>query len=344
MRNEILLKKFLTHIDLERGYSINTVKTYKFVIQNFFLFLEKNKVKLNKVKKEHIEKYILYLRNGKKNCAKSIRLKIKVLKSFFKYLTEILKIYRVTPIDEDDFKYKVEKKEVKSISENQIEILLKILEREKVKTSEKIKTTTGKKILLQKKLFAINRDNVLLKLFLSSGVRVSEILNIKLQDIDFVDKSIIINGKGGKFRTIFFDLEEFEKDFLKYIDSVKSLNIKTDYIFLNIKDYFKLTPRAVQLMLKKYIKLSGLTENITPHVLRHTFASVTIEKGANIKAVSQILGHSNVQITINTYTHLSNEHVREVMKMCNPLSNTVIPLKKRVENRMRSLIYLKKTG
>ena len=254
-----------------------------------------------------------------------------------------MKIYSECPISDDEFRYKVEKKEAESISQNQMLTLLTILDDERNKIAQAL-TLSDKKIVLRKKLFAIKRDIVLIKLLLSTGVRISEALNIRLKDIDFIDKTININGKGKKYRKIFFDLENIEKDFLLYIDNLKTLNIKHEFIFVNLKYGVKLTARGAQLLLKKYLNLAGLSLNITPHTFRHTFASIAIEKGANIKAVSQILGHSNVQITINTYTHLSSEHVREVMKICNPLSAKVIPLEERVENRKKSLIYFAKTG
>lgn len=184
----------------------------------------------------------------------------------------------------------------------------------------------------------------MIKLLLSTGLRISEALNIRNKDIDFIDKSIAINGKGKKIREVFFDIHELEDDFLKFINKVKEQSLNHDFIFVSIKNYSKLTSRGFQLLLKKYLKLAGISKIITPHNLRHTFASISIEKGCNIKAVSQILGHSNVNITIDTYTHLSNEHVREVIKRCNPLSKEIITLDERIENRKKSLVYLAKTG
>jgi len=117
-----------------------------------------------------------------------------------------------------------------------------------------------------------------------------------------------------------------------------------DRLFVGIKSYASLQPRGFQKGLKGYLKQAGLRTSITPHTLRHTFATVMIEKGANVKAVSQILGHSNCQITIDLYTHLSSEHLRAVMQRCNPLSKEVIPIEERIEMRKKYLPYLEETG
>ena len=99
-----------------------------------------------------------------------------------------------------------------------------------------------------------------------------------------------------------------------------------------------------QKLLKEYLRKAGLRASVSPHTLRHSFATVAIEKGANIKAVSQILGHANCSIIIALYTHLSDEHLREVMQKCNPLCSVEIPLEDRIEMRKKHLAYLEKTG
>ena len=102
---------------------------------------------------------------------------------------------------------------------------------------------------------------------------------------------------------------------------------------MSSKSYAPLGSRGVQKRLKDYLQAAGLRTSASPHTLRHSFATVAIEKGANIKAVSQIMGHSSCRITIDLYTHLSNEHLRAVMQRCNPLATEVIPIAERIETR-----------
>ncbi|MBA7523427.1 Tyrosine recombinase XerC [subsurface metagenome] len=338
------LERFINCLDIEWGYSQNTMKTYGLILKGFFTFIEAGKIKLKKLKKEHIKVYIRYLREEQKNCSKTIRLKIAVLRCFLQFLTDKTKLYSKNPIAPSDFKYKVEQKYAESISEGKMDALLATVEKEIQKAKDALGATSGKTTLWEKRVFAAKRDHLILKLLLSTGLRISEALEIRIKDIDFVDKSIRIFGKGKKYRQVFYDLDEVEDEFLQYIEDWKKLNIEHDYLFVSIKSYNRMTPRGFQLLLKKYLRQAALSLSISPHILRHTFATLSIEKGANIKAVSQILGHANCDITIDLYTHLSNNHLRAVMQKCNPLSREVIPIEERIEMRKEHLAYLEKTG
>lgn len=338
------LNRYIGYLDVEKGYSKHTIKTYTLILQNFLTFLTSHKIKLKKTRKDAISRYILMLRTEKMNSSKTIRLKIDALRSFFSYLTRETRLFSRNPLPQKDFKYKVEQKEITSICAEQIEELLGAVEKQKTEVLDDLGTTTGKTVLWQKRLFAAVRDSVILKLLLSTGLRISEALNIQYGDIDFENKTIQVLGKGKKYRQVFFDLEEVEPGFLEYVHKRKTLETDHEYIFVSIKSFAKLSVRGFQTLLKNYVTKAGLSPSITPHVLRHSFASICIEKGANIKAVSQILGHASCKITIDTYTHLSSSHIREVMQRCNPLSTEVIPLEERIEGRKKYLAYFEKTG
>ena len=98
-----------------------------------------------------------------------------------------------------------------------------------------------------------------------------------------------------------------------------------------------MTARAVQLLVTHYKERASIEKNVTPHTFRHTYATLSIENGANVKAVSQILGHASIETTINTYTHLSEAHVRDVFRLCHPFEGKRLPLDERVQGRKRSL-------
>ena len=258
------LERFISCLDVERGYSWNTMRTYGFILKDFLRFLESKKVRLKRLKKEHITEYILYLRDERKNASKTIRLKLYALCSFLKYLTENTKLYSKNPMVASDFKYKVEKKDAESISEGQVETLLDAVEREKQEAEDALAKTNGKKTLWEKRMFAAKRDLVIVKLLISTGLRISEALGIKIRDIDFIDKSIQIFGKGKKYRQVFYDLEEVEDEFVGYIEEWKKLGLEHEYLFVSIKNYTRLTPRGFQLLIKKYIEKARLRRSITP--------------------------------------------------------------------------------
>jgi len=343
MMNERVLQ-FTAFLDVECGYAENTVNSYGLHLDDFMRYLERQKIRLKRLRNEHVRQYVLYLREERGNGSKTIRTKLEALRSFLKYLTENVRLFSRSPISEKEFRYKVEKKEAQSISEEQVGALLEAVGQRHRDVRQAIETTTGKKTLWTKKLFAAWRDLVLIKLLVATGLRISEALSIRIGDIDFPDKSIIIHGKGKKMRKIFFDIESLEPDLLDYLQQRRNLDVEHDYIFVSIKSYQPLTARGFQVLLKKYLADAALSSRVTPHTLRHSFATIAIEKGANIKAVSQILGHSNCKITIDLYTHLSSEHLRAVMQKCNPLSMEVIPIEERLEMRRKHLAYLDKVG
>jgi len=339
------LVEFSRHLELERGYSQHTVATYGRIVEDFLSFLARSKVRLRRIRKEDIRAYVVYLCQEKYNSSRSVRLKLQVIKAFLAFLAEQLS--NAAPklaLGSRDFSYKVEQKDVESLSEEQLAKLLETAVESHKQARTALETATGKTALCRKRLFAAQRDLALLALLIATGLRIAEALAIGLGDIDFVDRSILIHGKGKKLRKVFFDLEGLSRHLLPYIEARRALQLDHDRLFVEIKTFAPLRSRGFQKRLKAYLQQAGLRGAITPHILRHSFATVAIEKGANIKAVSQILGHANCKITIDLYTHLSSEHLRAVMQRCNPLSKEVIPIEERIEMRKKHLPYLERTG
>ena len=125
----------------------------------------------------------------------------------------------------------------------------------------------------------------------------------------------------------------------EYLKLRKKIELKEEALFINSRDWKRISVRNIEKILKKYLRASGLSMEITPHSLRHTFATLMIENGGNIKVVSQLLGHSDINTTLNMYTHLSSEHVRRVFKLCHPMSKKKLPLKEVIENRLKTAIH-----
>jgi len=162
------------------------------------------------------------------------------------------------------------------------------------------------------------RDRLILELLYSTGVRVSELVNIKLSDINENDKTIRILGKGSKERIVIYST--VCKDILKkYLQNsrckIKGSN-QTNYLILNLKGT-KLSTKSVRNIINKYINQSTIKKHISPHTLRHTFATHLLDNGADLKAVQELLGHSDLGST-QIYTHISNERLREVYRKNHP--------------------------
>ena len=141
---------------------------------------------------------------------------------------------------------------------------------------------------------------------------------------------------------VFFDIDELQKPLEDYLQRRQLLPApKSNAVFLNGRDLGPLSPRAVQLRLKTLARQLDLPNNLTPHALRHTYATLAIERGANIKAVSQLLGHADVKTTLQLYTHLSTEHLHEVFRLCHPLRDNRRELPEIINDRKKMIPYLR---
>ena len=162
------------------------------------------------------------------------------------------------------------------------------------------------------------RNRCILELLYATGMRVGELVNIKLNDIDLKEKYIKILGKGNKERIVYFG--DYAKEYLeKYIYEVRDnllKNKKSDYLFIN-NSGTNLSARGVELVIKNIIKETSIKSNITPHVLRHTFATHLLNEGCDILSVQELLGHESLRAT-QIYTHITNEGLRNIYNISHP--------------------------
>jgi len=154
--------------------------------------------------------------------------------------------------------------------------------------------------------FIKTRDRLILSLLYSSGLRVSELVSLRINDIDPDERTIRIRGKGDKDRIVLFD--ENTRDLL--MDYLKRRIHESEYLFLN-RFGDPLTPRYVQMMIKNYARKAGIKKKVTPHILRHSFATHLLKNGVDIRAIQQLLGHSNLSTT-QIYTSVDMQTLKNV--------------------------------
>lgn len=284
------LEKFYDYLN-SKGYSKLTITSYKKDLNQFVLF-SKN-IDIKSIDYNYLRKYLEFL--YKKNYeSKTINRHISSLKSFFKYLIKVDIIKDNPTLLLSSVKNK--KTLPNYINYNDLETLFNSLS-----------CDTPLNI----------RNNLILELLYSLGVRVSELINIKIKDIDFSNNRILIKGKGSKERIVLYGKKA--SDLLKlYLTDSRPILLKqkNDYLLLN-KFGNKITDRSIRNIINDIVKKSSLKLNISPHTLRHTFATHLLNEGADLKIVQELLGHSSIQTT-GIYTHISNERLRKAYLDAHP--------------------------
>lgn len=292
------LKKFLDYILKQKNYSINTVKNYEIDISEFNDYLNKEGINYLDIDYDSIKGYLMELYN-KKLSRNSVARKLSSLRSFYKYL------FNNDLIEQNPFKYvstpKKEKHLPKYLGVEDLEVLFN--------------TPDLSKPLGQ-------RDRLILEVLYASGVRVSELVNIKLDDIDYSKKEIKILGKGNKERIAEFGeycldaIDLFVNDGRKKI--LEKHNKICDYLIIN-EHGMKITTRGVEKIIDNIVEKAALKKRVSPHMLRHSFATHLLNEGCDILTVQELLGHESLETT-QVYTHVSNERLRAVYLKCHPLS------------------------
>lgn len=330
---EKLSAEFLCFMDLEQNCAQNTLKSYRLNLNEFcgWLLEQEAEVLSNQV----IQEYVYYLRSVKSNSPNTIAHKLATLKSFFNYLcAKNIEAPRLTT------NYKKIKSKVEALSKDELMLLLKAATEKCEQVKEALINASGKTALLKKQLVACYRDILMLTLLAGTGLRIGELCALNIGDLDLEKGSFSVTGKGYRKRVVYFDLPMIRNALENYLNVYGEAGEKAP-LFNALKDGRRLSIRGAQHIFKGYVKTVKFHKNVTPHTMRHTFATLSIESGANIKAVSQLLGHSQVGTTLNMYTHLSTEYVSKVFQLCNPFTENALSLEEAVAARRSSLMYLK---
>jgi site-specific recombinase XerD len=291
-----LIIEFLEYLEIEKGRATTTAKNYDHYLKTFALFAKNQKIEEpSKITSELVTKYRLALNRSVKIKSKSTQnYYLIALRSFLKYLG---------------------KKNIQSLPPEQIEL---------AKTDERQITFLDHdeldRLLLAPDLNTLHgkRDRAILDLLFSTGLRVSELANLKKKDINSETGEFSVKGKGGKVRVVFID-ERAKESLKKYL---QSRNDQSEFLFISYGHANKLvtsnqlpdtsiTPRSIQRMIKKYATSAGITKKVSPHTFRHSFATDLLMSGADLRAVQSLLGHSSVTTT-QIYTHVTDQHLKEV--------------------------------
>jgi integrase/recombinase XerD len=285
---EEILECFLDYLTIERGLAQNTIISYRYDLIKYINFLKKNNISsFNQTKKDLVNNYFVYLR--KKNLE---------INSISRNLVAVKMLYRFLLIEgfiKEDITGLIEfprmsKKLPHVLSLREINLLL---------DKANFKSNLGL------------RDQAILELLYATGMRVSELIYLKIDDINMENRMLKCLGKGSKERIIPFGSKAYQSLRL-YLDKVRQKLVKNpneDILFLNNRGE-RLSRQGIFYLVKKYVRKARIEKKITPHTLRHTLATHLLENGADLRSVQEMLGHSDISTT-QIYTHVSRKWVSE---------------------------------
>ena len=280
---------FCTYLLIDKNYSQNTIDSYKRDMVMFDKFANK---KINSINTESIKDYLKYLKDNNHN-ERSIVRNISTLRSFYKFL--IINNYINENPMENISTFKIAKKLPDVLS---IKDVNKILD---------IKITDNYSI----------RNKAMLELMYASGLRVSELVNLKTYDIDINEDIVRTIGKGSKERII--PIGDYAKEAVSNYLSIRHTFLKkeiNDYLFLNNHGK-KMTRQGFFKIIKSIAKEKNIKKEISPHTLRHSFATHMINNGADLRTIQELLGHSDISTT-QIYTHISTEKLKNTFESFHP--------------------------
>ena len=288
-KKDHLLRSFLDSLYIEKGLSNNTVLSYKNDILSFFEWCDEEQLNRLKITSLNLNNYIANLfSTGLKSS--TINRKISSIKHFYLFLLK-KKVIKNSPVDEITTP-KQEKYLPTSMSEDEVESLLG-----SPKSSIKIE----------------RRDKAMIEILYATGMRISELVNLKLTDIDFNRSVLKVFGKGSKERLVPYG-EKAAEALSIYLEDRKQLDSKD--VFLSNRGT-KITRGAFWQRLKIYIRRENLKSSISPHTLRHAFATHLLNRGADLRSVQILLGHSDLSTT-QIYTHIAKKRLGEILKKHHP--------------------------
>ncbi len=280
------IPKFLSYLEIEKNYSDHTILNYRIGLEEFFGFLDGMSFK--SIDYPVLRRYVAHIRS-KNLKPRSVARKLSCLRSFFKYL------HREGLVDKNPAKLlmtpKLDKKLPNFLSEEET---LTLIESTKPDKASEL------------------RDRAIFETLYSTGIRVSELVGLNEQSVDTIGNVIRVMGKGKKERIVPIG-EKAVEAIMAYTQACPR---KGSALFLN-KTGTRLTTRSIRNIINKYIQRVGMHKKVSPHAIRHSFATHLLNRGADLRSVQELLGHMNLSTT-QIYTHLTTEKLKNVYDQAHP--------------------------
>ncbi len=283
--------EFLEYLEIEKGRSLLTIRNYDHYLGRF---LSWSKIDFpDQINLDLVRRFRLYLNRHENE--RGLKMKrvtqeyyIIALRGFLKYMLK----NGIKTLSSDKIELgKKKDRNVDFLEVEEVEVLLNSIIEEDIGSL---------------------RDRAILEMLFSTGVRVSELTSLDIENINLKSGEFSVKGKGGKIRLVFLSDSAREK-IISYLKKRKDMSPALFVSFGKNKECQRITPRSIQRIVKKYASRAGIVKDITPHTLRHSFATDLLRNGADIKSVQAMLGHSSINTT-QIYTHVTNKHLKEIHK------------------------------
>lgn len=275
-----MLEKYNEYLKYELNYSFYTIKEYVLHVKDFITYCDNNGVNYLSLSKDDVINYLKFL-DEQKLSNKSIGTILSSLRCFYSYLLDNnyinLNIFKLISNP------KLEKKLPSFLSYEEIRIVLDSINIDNILSI---------------------RNKMIIELLYATGIRVSELRNIKITDIDFNNKSIKVFGKGSKERIVYFG--DYAYDAIKLY--LESRELKSEYLILN-NNGKQISVRGIELIIKNVIDKACIKTKVSPHTFRHTFATHMLNNGCPLKSVQELLGHASLSST-EIYTHITDDYIK----------------------------------
>lgn len=290
-----LLLEYIEHLEVEGGRSARTAENYTLYLERFVEFT--NDITVDKITSDIIRKYRLWLNRYKNEGGDELATitqsyHLIALRGFLGYLSK----RDIASLSPDKIELpKTARKQVTFLDYDEVERLL-----------DQIDTSTEVGL----------RDRAIIELLFSSGLRVSELVNLNRDHINTKRREFMVRGKGQKDRPIFISeaaANQVDDYLAKRTDTLPPLflSYSRNNVTSNTGDYRRLTARSIQRIINRYARLAGITKHVSPHTMRHSFATDLLMNGADLRSVQSMLGHSNISTT-QIYTHVTDQHLKEI--------------------------------
>lgn len=288
-----LIAEYIEYCQYRKRLDAKTIKAYRIDLKQYNNFSSELPICLSK---DTLDQYITSLHKRYKS--KTVKRKIASLKAFFHYL-EYRELLIENPFPKLDIRFREAKLLPKTIPFHSIQAFLSALYAQKEQAKSKYQ------------LRCCIRDIAVIELLFATGMRISELCSLKPSDIDMKSHNILIYGKGAKERILQFENPEVVSAMLLYQETFKEDIASCGYFFVNRLRH-KLSDQSVRFMINQYAELAGIDQHITPHMFRHSFATLLLEQDVDIRYIQRMLGHSSISTT-EIYTHVSNTKQKDIL-------------------------------